>query len=209
MFKLLIIGETGHGKDTFAEFVREFTGAKFISSVYFATRKIIYPVLQPLYNYQSLEECYEDRINHHEVWYKLIRDFNTPNKTALATALLQDYDICVGMRSADELKACKAANLFDAIVLVDASERLDCRESAAVRTEMASVADTVINNNGSQASLREDVVRFICDLETWVEYRHEAEVQREACEAELRFKIEEEIRAEIRAEQHLLTVTLS
>ena len=184
MLKLLIIGQAQHGKDTFAMFVREFTGATFTSSSHFAMQRIIYSVLQPLYNYTSLEECYADRINHREEWYKLIRDYNTPYATALAAELMKENDIYVGMRSADELEACKKAELFDAIVWVDANERMACRESTGSCTVTEKMADVVIKNNGTLSNLRDAVARFVCDLETWIDDRHNIEVQHEACDVE-------------------------
>jgi hypothetical protein len=183
MMKILVIGEARHGKDSFAEFVSEFSGAKFTSSSYFAMREIIYPVLQPLYNYNSLDDCYADRVNHREVWYTLIRDYNTPCETALATELMKENDMYVGMRSADELKACKQAKLFDTIVWVDASKRLDSRESTASCTVTSDMADIVIENNGSLGSLRDAAARFVCDIETLIEDRHVAEAKQEFYEA--------------------------
>jgi hypothetical protein len=145
--KYLIIGYGRHGKDTFGDIMtKELKLNKSKSSSEFCSEKVLYPALKDKYNYKSANECFEDRHNHRAEWYDLISAYNTPDKTKLAAELLKEYDIYIGLRSREELLACKAKNLFDLIIWVDASDRLP-PEGKDSMTIIKSDADIVIENN--------------------------------------------------------------
>lgn len=122
--KILILGHARHGKDTVAEYITELEpDLKFASSSLFAGEKAVIPVLGPMYNYKDVNEAYEDRLNHRQEWFELIKEYNKDDPARLARELLEDHDIYVGMRSNTEYQACVEEGLFDLIIWVDASSR--------------------------------------------------------------------------------------
>lgn len=146
--KLLICGYARHGKDTFADLLCDRLGLTKVSSSEVALDKIIYPVLKDKYNYQSREECFEDRINHRSEWYDLIREYNEGDDTRLARDIYELCDVYVGLRSYNEFMAIKDQQLFDLSIWIDASDRLP-EESRMSCTINKNLFDVVINNNGT------------------------------------------------------------
>lgn len=158
--RLLIIGAARHGKDSVCQILKDGWGYDFVSSSMAALEKVIYPVLQPKYGYTSLEEAYEDRVNHRAEWKELITAYNTPQKARLAREIMQDNDIYCGMRCVNELDACVTLRLFDHIVWVDASYRKE-PEPVSSNTLTRDVADYVIDNNGNPHDLIVEVFKFM------------------------------------------------
>lgn len=117
--KLLIIGHGRHGKDELAEFFVKNHGMKAESSSMAAARIFLYDVLKDKYGYKTFEECYEDRHNHRSEWFDLITEYNKDDKCRLAREIMKDSDIYVGMRSSEEIKACKEAKIFDKVLWID------------------------------------------------------------------------------------------
>ncbi len=148
--KLLIIGNGRHGKDTVAEIMKEQYNLPFLSSSLFAAENIIYPVLKSRYN--SIQECFEDRIHHRKEWYDLICDFNSEDPAKLARCILEQYDMYVGMRSSRELQSVRTLGLVDFIIWVDASQRLPLEDVASC-TVLSTDADFIIDNNGTMEQL--------------------------------------------------------
>lgn len=157
--KLLVIGHKRHGKDTFAEVLRDSVGLTFMSSSQAAADIFIYDKLKDKYGYKTPEECFEDRMNRRPEWYQLICDYNKDDRTRLAKEILSKTDCYVGMRDRDEIKACIDNGLFDLIVWVDASERLPEEDASSFNIDK-SCADIIINNNGTQEQFVERVIRF-------------------------------------------------
>lgn len=151
--KLLIIGHARHGKDTVSELLVDVLGLKFRSSSDFANERAVYPVLAPKHGYTSLEECYQDRVNHRREWYNLIRSYNGDDPSRLAREVMQENDIYCGMRHREEFEACRREGVFDHVIWVDASERLP-QESADSMSLTIDDADIVVDNNGSFEDLK-------------------------------------------------------
>lgn len=145
--KILVLGHARHGKDTIAEILAYALGLTYRSSSLAAAERAVYPVLSYRYGYQSLEECYEDRANHRSEWFELISAYNDP-PFRLAQEILQEADIYVGMRSKQELDACRLMNLFDFIVTVDASQRQPLEHPDSLDIDVFAEADFLIDNNG-------------------------------------------------------------
>lgn len=152
--KLLIIGHGRHGKDAFAEILRDEHGYKFTSSSEFVGEECIWDNWGCA-KYDSFEAMYADRAQHRQVWFELIAAYNTPDKTKTAATMLQrGFDLYVGMRKRDELDACNEAGLFDAVVWIDRS--LHCPNEPADSMELtAEDAHIVVDNNGSLDDLRQ------------------------------------------------------
>jgi len=157
--KLLILGSARHGKDTFAEILRDNFGLVFKSSSQAAADIFIYNELKDKYGYQTPEECFEDRMNHRSEWYNLICDYNKDDKAKLAKGILEQADCYVGMRDIDEIKECMNQGLFDLIVWVDASDRLPPESSDSFNIDI-SCADIIVENNGTLEEFTDKTMRL-------------------------------------------------
>lgn len=146
--KLLIIGHARHGKDTMAEKIRDKMDLAFTSSSIFVGEECIWPSWG-MERYKTFDDMFADRINYRKTWADLISAYNTPNKTRTAKTMLdRGYDMYVGMRKQDEFHACRAINLFDHIIWVDALKRLP-PEPKDSNEMVPAMADLYFDNNGS------------------------------------------------------------
>ena len=155
--KLLIIGMGRHGKDTVAEILRDEFGIQFSSSSYAAYEIFIYDLFKEKYGYTSIEEAYEDRHSHREELFKLIQDYNKDDRTRLAKDIVERTGMYVGMRCSKEVEACIQNKVFDLIIWVDASERVDYVEDSSSITVTKAHADVIIENNGTLEELHRKV----------------------------------------------------
>lgn len=158
-YKILILGSKRSGKDTMAEILNEEFGLKFISSSQAASDIFIYDELKDKYDYKSPIECFEDRINKRKEWYELICVYNKNDKSKLAKEILINSDAYVGMRDFEEINKCKEEKLFDLIIWVDASERVEAESKESFNIDI-SCADIIITNNNSLDEFREKVIKF-------------------------------------------------
>lgn len=156
---LLIIGSARHGKDTFAELLRDNFGLGFVSSSQAASDIFIYDTLKKQYGYTTPEQCFEDRINHRAEWHDLIFEYNQEDRARLAKEILKRADCYVGMRNRDEIAESMKQGLFDLIIWVDASERLPLESPDSFNIDKA-CADIVIENNGTFEQFKEKVNRL-------------------------------------------------
>ena len=103
--KVIVIGHARHGKDTLCEYLRGKYNITFQSSSLVSAIHVVFPILRDKYAYKDINECFNDRVNHREEWYQLIKDFNTPDKTKLADIIFASNDIYCGIRNYEELDA--------------------------------------------------------------------------------------------------------
>jgi dephospho-CoA kinase len=157
--KLLVLGAARHGKDTFAEILRDNFGLKFQSSSQAAADIFLYDELKDKYGYQTPEECFEDRMNHRQEWYEAICEYNKNDRTRLAKDILKLADCYVGMRDRDEIEVCMKQGLFDLIIWVDASDRLEGEGVSSFNIDI-SCADVVVYNNGTLDELFDKTIRL-------------------------------------------------
>lgn len=155
--KLLIIGHGRHGKDTAAEILQDEFCIRSSSSSEAAHKAFIAEALEK--EYDNERESYADRLNFRTLWFELICFYNRKDKTRLAREILKDHDCYVGMRSKEELMACKEAGLFDLIIWIDASERLPVEDSGS-NTISESDADLIIQNNGTKEEFYKKIVKI-------------------------------------------------
>lgn len=160
--KLFVIGHGRHGKDTVAEFVREKYGLTFESSSMFCAEHVVTPWLEKMgITYDSLDECYEDRVNHRMDWYEAIRAYNKDDESKLSTAIFASYDMYVGIRSRIEFLA--ARHLSDLSIWVEASERWpDIDPTCKILREDC---DIIIDNNGTIEELYLRLTRLFDNLD--------------------------------------------
>lgn len=156
IMKYCILGHGRWGKDTLGEIMKDTLSLKCKSSSEFVCEKAVFPILRAKYGYKTSQECFEDRHNPNKSllrkeWFELITDYNTPDKSRLATQLLRENDMYIGLRNKDEFDACKAKNLFDLVIWVDASKRLPPEDKSSM-TVTREDADIIIENNEDLAS---------------------------------------------------------
>lgn len=155
---IIVTGYARHGKDTVCEFLTSYK-FKFRSSSEICNEKIVFPVLSEKYGYKTLEECFEDRVNHREEWFNLISEYNTPDAAKLAKDIFKENGIYCGLRNKKELIEIKNQELVDFIVWVDASKRLPPEDTSSM-TITKEDCDIIIDNNGSKLELYLEVNRL-------------------------------------------------
>lgn len=168
--KTLIIGMARSGKDTLSELLEKHYGYTFTSSSWAAAELFIYDALKEAHGYTSVEECYNDRHtgNNRALWFNLITEYNKDDPARLAKYIVANNDIYCGMRSKAEVDECRRIGLFDLIIWVDASERVEYVEPPTSIDITEKDADLVVYNNGTLDNLKsvaEGVARKIIYLE--------------------------------------------
>jgi len=158
--KLLIIGHARHGKDTVAEMLALNHGYTYKGSSQAAAEIFIYEALKEKYGYKTPEECFEDRIHHRREWYELICGYNKDDKTILASKILEENDIYVGMRDLGELNACKMNGLFDIVIGVY-NNRVPEENRESFNINLWEQSDIIIANAGSLEDLEWKVDRVV------------------------------------------------
>lgn len=179
--KILILGHARHGKDTVAEILRDEHGFTFISSSAFAASRVMMPYFaryrfktpsgwvidqfRKLFGkrvfraYDSVDECFEDRVNFRDIWHQQIAAYNTPDKARLPREILEEADIYVGMRCNQEYQASKP--LFDAVLWVEAFGRgLPAEPTSSFNIDKSDEM-IVIDNSGTLDDLRETVATLM------------------------------------------------
>lgn len=56
----------------------------------YVAERLIMPIFG---NYKSVNECYNDRVNHRLFWYNTIREYTKDNPSKLVEEIYQEYDI--------------------------------------------------------------------------------------------------------------------
>lgn len=145
--KLFICGYGRHGKDTAANFLKARFGMNFVSSSMFMAERVVMPYLLEEHDmdYDSAEECFEDRHNHREKWHIAIADYNKEDLTRLSREIFEQYDIYVGIRSCAEFLASR--ELADlSIWIKDPRKPDEGRESCSI---IEQDCDFTVLNSGS------------------------------------------------------------
>ena len=157
--KLVITGQSRHGKDTACEILQESFDYTFTSSSRFVA-KLLFQEFKEKYKYLNIEECFEDRHNHRKEWYDFICLYNKEDKAKLSKEIFKENDIYCGIRSTEELQALKEAGLANLIIWIDATERLGKTESNSSITISPKDCDVVIENNGSIIEFKENLLKL-------------------------------------------------
>jgi hypothetical protein len=162
--KLNINGYARHGKDTVADmFCEEANLKKLPASLMYAEDIMTAGILGP---YDSIEECFEDRVNHRAEWYDFIRSITDDNPFHYVIKTLTEGDMYVGHRSRYAFE--KTQSMCDATIWVDASERGLPQEGRDSCNLDHFGHDFVINNGLSIAHTRrqvQDIIRFLKNKE--------------------------------------------
>lgn len=156
--KLMVLGSARHGKDTVCSLLRDLYGLTFISSSFFVAEKAVRPHLAVLgIHYPTIQDCYNDRINHRSDWFNAIVAYNRDDPARLGKELFAQYDIYCGLRNRVEFHALKAENVFDVCLWVDRSHHVPPEAPSSFNMTFA-VADYIIDNNGDLAELEVNIV---------------------------------------------------
>lgn len=165
--RLFVAGYKRHGKDTVCELVRQHFGLAWAASSQMMTELAVLPHFRALRaagrvevpDYPDAAACFADRGRWRGEWYDAIQAFNTPDGARLARLIFAEHEVYCGIRSREELDACRAAGLCDALVWVDASRRLPPEDAASCTIGPAD-ADLVLDNNGTAEELAAAVPKF-------------------------------------------------
>jgi hypothetical protein len=175
------LGHARHGKDTVAEWLRDNRGLSFESSSYFAAKTFLFDkMINDGYHYDSVEDCFNDRVNQRGYWYKSISKFNNP-KDRLAKMMLEVADTYVGMRCKKEFLTCMGYDLpkwwqfwknptqvrepiFDLVIWVDAFERKPLESKKSMNITFYDVYSTgvefkYVGNNTTLENLHKQLSR--------------------------------------------------
>lgn len=155
--KIVVTGHARHGKDTVCKMLAEILDVKWQSSSMVAAEKVVFPALKGPYGYDTVEECFEDRVNHRKEWFDLIVDYNTPDLARLGRDIFEQSSIYCGLRNIHELNALRAAGLVDLVIWVDASGRCESESNDSCTIVMEDCEWTVYND-GTLDELRSVMV---------------------------------------------------
>lgn len=178
--RVMVMGYARHGKDTVADLLQSKYGLRFTSSSAFCAERVVLPAVKALWqewtdgrpvpmpaipNYETAQECFEDRHNHRTFWYQLITNFNTPDLTSLGRAIFEQHDVYCGIRNAREFHSLRNASVFDVAIWVDAYERIGSKEDESSCTVEPWMADFVLDNNGSLVDLERNLDVLMTSLQ--------------------------------------------
>lgn len=166
--KIMVIGNARHGKDSTCNILHDLYRLNFVSSSYFVAEIAVRPYLEQLrtpciprgLHYTDLESCYADRINHRSHWFNAIASYNFNDPARLGRELFKKYDIYCGLRRREEFLALRAEKVFDVCFWVDRSKHEKQEERSSNTLDM-SVADYIIDNNGTLEDLEVNVMEIM------------------------------------------------
>jgi hypothetical protein len=147
--KILLMGMARHGKDSACLHLEKHFGLKWAASSMFACQTFLFEQMKDKYGYASVQECYDDRVNHRQFWYEAIRDYNAEDRTRLGRGIFAHHSIYCGIRDREEFEALKAIKAFDLAIWVDASDRLPPEDVSSMNLNKAD-ADIIISNNNTE-----------------------------------------------------------
>jgi hypothetical protein len=144
--RLVVIGHKSHGKGTFAAIAREEFGLT-VQGTSLHTSLLMFNIMRDTHGYATVDECYQDRDNHRELWFDEIRRYCGNNPARVIETILSDNLICEGPRHRVEFEAAKQKHgLWDLVIFIDASKRLPLEPSSSMQLTRED-ADIVIENN--------------------------------------------------------------
>lgn len=157
---LMVFGHKRHGKDTVCEYLRDNYAISFASSSYMACELFLFDIIKDRFGYKTVDEAFEDRGNHRQIWYEEIKAFNVMNGLdSLGKVIFRNNSVYCGIRDKEEFDALKVGGYFDLAIWVDASDRLPPEESESMKLTKED-ADIVITNNEDKASLYKKLDRL-------------------------------------------------
>jgi hypothetical protein len=156
---ILILGHMRHGKTTMANMLFDEYGLTFKDSSEASAEIFIYNELKNKYGYKNFEECFNDRKQHRPEWFKMICDFNTPDKSKLGKEILKRANMYVGMRSNDELQKCVEEGIFDLVIGIYRSI-FPLEPNTSFDINIWETCDIIIPNDGNLNDLKNRILKL-------------------------------------------------
>lgn len=145
---VILTGYNEHGKDEACKLLGEM-GLTSISSSWYACQKFIFDTLKEDFGYTTAQECYDDRKDKRDLWFRLIREYNDDCLTRLADEIFEDgFDIYNGLRNREEFDAIKQKYPDLLVIWIDASERKPAESPESMDLSIED-AHLFIDNNGN------------------------------------------------------------
>lgn len=154
--KILLVGHGRHGKDTVADILDKDYGLSFQSSSMFCAEHVVFPVLKDLYNYSTVDQCFNDRHQHRTEWFQLISEYCSEDAARLGKNIFNVSDVYCGLRNKREFHSLRNQKVFDFSIWVDRSDHLPPEDKSSNNIEPW-MADYIVDNNGSLTDLRKNV----------------------------------------------------
>ena len=156
--KIGICGMGRAGKDTAAEFLRDEYGLRYTHGTSRSAAMIVWVAMTKRgINYDTVDECFDDRRNHRELWAKIIGRHNAGEPTRMYRECLAHQDILTGIRWRNEFAACKAAGICDVWLWISRPGCID--PTCEIR---ASDCDVVIRNDGTLDQFKVELSKWAC-----------------------------------------------
>lgn len=110
--------------------------------------------------YNSVDDCWNDRHNHQELWRDIILHYNGSSKCRLYREMAEaGNDIFDGIRCPEELRACMKRGVFDAAVWV--SRHVPRDPSNGITRDMC---DYEVNNHHGVDFLHGELLRLVTHM---------------------------------------------
>jgi len=158
--KLIVFGYKRHGKDTACKYLQRRYDLKYTASSAYACDTFLYDQLKGRFGYKSKRQCFEDRVNHSQLWYEAIREYNANDRARMGREIFSVHSVYCGIRDREEFEALRAAGLFDLAVWIDASDRLPPEDTDSMNVTIDD-ADVVISNNHGLLDLYRSLDAFV------------------------------------------------
>lgn len=165
--KICIIGHKGHGKDTVADLISKHSNLRCTGSSVRALEIFLFDILKEKHGYKNIEEAYLDRDSCRQDWFDSIQAYNTPDKTKLATEIMLDSDVYIGMRDLEELQTCLQTGVFDVVIGVLNPRKP--KEIGSNKIDVEKYSDLLVINDGDLQDLENKVVYLLKHLGLWKE----------------------------------------
>jgi hypothetical protein len=149
--RIMVVGHSGAGKDTACEYLAKVTHLRFAgtTSVYLAR----HVAAQLGVSYQ---EAYRTRHSNRNLWHRMGNQIRRQDPGLLIRESLEYAEITGGIRSIEEIDACRRERLVDLIVWIDNNR---VRRSASVSFDEDD-CDLVVPNHGSMEEFHAHLLRW-------------------------------------------------
>lgn len=157
--KIGIVGPGGSGKGTSSHYLATKYGFKYSLSTSEYMAEVVFKEMQKSgFNYLTAIDCWRDRRNHREFWFKVIDAYDRGDGSRVVREIMQTQDILDGLRRKRDLEASR--DLCDFWVYID---RPGYSEEATneITPEMC---DYTVKNDGTVADLYDRLDDLIVSL---------------------------------------------
>jgi hypothetical protein len=154
---ILLLGHARHGKDTAADYLCSKLGFEYKSTSLLVARHLK-TVLSCKYGlqYGTVQDCFNDRVNHRAKWYDEITLFCKDNPSALGDLVYSECNVYCGIRSKVECEAVIRVHK-PLVIWVDACDRLPIESADSMQLEYTEPWFFIDNNCNKPDIMFEDL----------------------------------------------------